>query len=505
MAKEQYPTRLLDCGSPESALNSACRLIETDSVAVTGPYLTLSHCWGVAECLKLTTDNRSELLEAIPFASLPQLYQDAVSATRQLGIRYLWIDSLCIIQSGNNHSDWLKEVGRMGNIYSNSYCNLSAANASDCHHSMVYNRNAEVITPQIVSLSVRDRTDQYLMVDQRFWETEVSKALVNTRAWVLQERLLSPRILYFGARQLLWECHELDAAEIYPEGLPPPPVISGSGTHFKDMIPRNDTATKSGLDIAKHQVWRKVVGAYTACALTYPSDKLAAISSVAKMMRTYLDDEYVAGLWRRYLERELLWSVSGRPSRRFAEADAYRAPSWSWAAVDGHISTGVLDIDPADVLIEIESVHLEYLTDDNTGFVTAGWLELWGVLKQLKLAPRPSTGRVPDAWEMAMNGWNVTRWAQPLVMLDNIHKSFDRQNTEALLYCMPGRIAQKADGHSILLLLELVDRQKGIFRRIGIAHGWGEDMKSKIMSPSTDDNELPCVEYRDGLHRIRII
>ncbi|MBE3048083.1 HET domain-containing protein, partial [Candidatus Bathyarchaeota archaeon] len=88
-----YPTRLLDCGTSEDP--ETCRLVETETTTIEGPYTTLSHCWGLADCLKLTIGNRDQFLDRIPFSLLPQLYQDAVHVTRNLGVRYLWIDSIC--------------------------------------------------------------------------------------------------------------------------------------------------------------------------------------------------------------------------------------------------------------------------------------------------------------------------------------------------------------------------------------------------------------------------
>lgn len=97
------------------------------------------------------------------------------------------------------------------------------------------------------------------------------------------------------------------------------------------------------------------------------------------------------------------------------------------------------------------------------------------------------------------------REPQPHVMLDAFHEDFDKQNTEAALYCMPGR-ARKGDNGSIyVLLLVLDDREKAIFRRIGLARGWGEDMKEKILARSGEEDKFQCEEYRDGLHLIRII
>lgn len=98
-----YPTRLLEIDSPGSGSNF--RLIETRNSNLEGPYMTLSHCWGFKDCTILETENYAEMLHGRPLESLPQLYQDAAYVTRRLGARYLWIDSLCIIQKGDGLAD----------------------------------------------------------------------------------------------------------------------------------------------------------------------------------------------------------------------------------------------------------------------------------------------------------------------------------------------------------------------------------------------------------------
>jgi hypothetical protein len=229
-----YPTRLLDCGSLGSS-ETCCRLIETNEASLDERYMTVSHCWGRTDCLKLTTSNYAKFLKTIPLPLLPQLYQDAVYITRHLGIRYLWIDSLCIIQEGDELQDWSREAEVMGQVYSNSYCNISAANAPNSDHTLFYTRNPEPFVPQTIALTADGCIHAYHVSDYRFWDTEVSSALINTRGWVLQERLMSPRVLHFGERQMLWECRQKDATEVCPDGLSHENLQSV--TRLKDLFP----------------------------------------------------------------------------------------------------------------------------------------------------------------------------------------------------------------------------------------------------------------------------
>lgn len=178
-----YPTRLLDCGPLENP-DSRCCLVETRTTALDEPYMTLSHCWGLTDCLKLTSNNYAQLLDGVSFSLLPQLYQDAVFITRSLGIRYLWIDSLCIIQQGDDLTDWRRELALMSDVYLNSFCNISAADAPDGQHTLFTTRNPDALAPEIVQLSVNGHSAPYLISYRQFWG--------------LRSRTLSP-ILAFGS------------------------------------------------------------------------------------------------------------------------------------------------------------------------------------------------------------------------------------------------------------------------------------------------------------------
>lgn len=486
--------------------------METKSVSISGPYMTLSHCWGRADCLKLTTDNYAQLLQSIPLALLPQLYQDAVYITRQLGIRYLWIDSLCIIQAGDELADWLREVKVMGQIYSKSFCNISAANAQDGNHTLFSSRNPDTVCPQIMDLTVDGHPSPYLVSDYQFWETEVSRALINTRGWVLQERILSPRVLHFGERQILWECREGDAAEIYPDGVPD--KIRHSVARFKNLDPdRHIANNKTGSSSVAYRSWFQIVRAYTACDLSFPGDKLVALSAVVEVMRNILRDEYVAGMWRRYLEFELLWSLSERRKESASRPETYRSPSWSWAAVDGEINPGLIDVETADLLIEVVSLELRYLTNDSTNLVNGGWLRLRGPLKQLMLVRHRSSNAFRNGdWDMFVNGVHVSvltdssqREPQPHVMLDALHDNLEEQNAKEALYCMPAKVRAGDDSSIFILILEVVDPKRGVYRRIELARGWGKEVREKILAHSVTEGRFPCEEYQHGLHLIRII
>ena len=122
------PTRILDLGDPAEPLSP--RLLRGDQVPEGVEYVTLSHCWGTSQPLKLQSSNIHQLSTSIPTSSLPKTFLDATVIARNLSQRYLWIDSLCIIQ--DSQSDWAQESSRMGSIYGNAIFNIAATALSHC-------------------------------------------------------------------------------------------------------------------------------------------------------------------------------------------------------------------------------------------------------------------------------------------------------------------------------------------------------------------------------------
>lgn len=186
-----FPTRLVDLGSGTSV---PLRLIETSQTPPSGRYATLSYCWGSAVTVKLTRDTLKAYLERLPESELPKTFRDAFKVATNLGIRYLWIDSLCIIQ--DSVQDWKAESSVMGRVYQNGLCNIAATASKDSHGGLSYCRDPRTIRPAVTVSGWEDcPPSTYTVSDLCLWEHGVSKAALNSRGWVLQERFLAPRIL----------------------------------------------------------------------------------------------------------------------------------------------------------------------------------------------------------------------------------------------------------------------------------------------------------------------
>jgi hypothetical protein len=202
------PSRLLDLGLPSQP---QLRLWLTNKTSHRSPYMTLSHCWAQLQIKRLETTNLQSLCEGITLSELPKTFQDAIKFTRASGVRYLWIDSLCIVQDAI--SDWQTESAVMGDVYKNAICNIAATAAPDGRFGCFFERDPELVVPcRVHSKSFPKQgsdCDLFELVPNAIWAPNVDNAPLNSRSWVMQERFLSPRIVHCGKNQLFWECREL--------------------------------------------------------------------------------------------------------------------------------------------------------------------------------------------------------------------------------------------------------------------------------------------------------
>jgi Heterokaryon incompatibility protein (HET) len=294
-------------------------------------YAALSYCWGTLQPKATRTSNVIAYLEGIQLSSLPQTLQDAVIVTRKLGLQYLWVDSMCIIQDSDE--DKAHEIGRMERIYSNAYVTISASSSVDCTAGFLSHRelNKEYIkipfqtelkeSTNLAIRSIRGPGDGYYGV--------IRSEPIESRAWTFQESFMSRRILIFSSHQLFWACGKVWGADggntprfaYYQRPGVDPSVHSElvSSHHFME--------TPTALD------WMQIVQLYSLRQLGDPLDKLPALSSIASYFARKLDDKYMAGLWYNCLPRMLCW----RGNNGLTRVDAWRSPSWSFFSVDGQL------------------------------------------------------------------------------------------------------------------------------------------------------------------------
>ena len=200
------PKRLLDVGEPQGSEAGVpdgvnIRLVETRNEYV--DYICLSHCWGVGFVFKTTKENVDERIQVIKFSDLPKTFQDAVEITRKLGKRYLWIDSLCIIQ--NDSEDWQSEGLRMHETYGNAYLTIAASKTRGPDEGLFSKSPHHKLGDFTFTLNEGESHVMKVRRKVQHFNSADGFPLLR-RAWVFQERILSRRVLHFGPQELLWEC-----------------------------------------------------------------------------------------------------------------------------------------------------------------------------------------------------------------------------------------------------------------------------------------------------------
>ncbi|KAH7095802.1 heterokaryon incompatibility protein-domain-containing protein [Paraphoma chrysanthemicola] len=326
------PSRLLDLnGVP---YNGQFRLVSTHGFPEDTVYATLSHCWGGQCALRLTTSNRHMLQEGFAAEHLPQTFRDSISVAIDLGIRYLWIDALCIIQDSVNDADWLFEAAIMGDVYANSYITIAASSSPNSTAGLFHRRNPLVLWPCGVTADLghpnMDVSD--LVVGSFCWGQSHHFQPLTNRAWAYQEWALSKRLVHFCHDQIRWECFCLTACEVYP----------GECKNTKGQRSVKGTiAALSKLSIGEaalgdnnHYLWNEIRANYSRQILTRPSDRLIAFSGIARVVHRLLGrspQDYFAGHWKPGLLKELLWTSESDESQA-RNLSPYIAPTWSWAS-----------------------------------------------------------------------------------------------------------------------------------------------------------------------------
>ncbi|KAM6534210.1 hypothetical protein FALCPG4_007142 [Fusarium falciforme] len=337
------------------------------------------HCWGNpanVKPLQTTKDSYNARIEGINWAELPTLFQDVITLLRKLGLCYLWIDSICIIQ--DDDGDWLEQSAQMAGVYSNSYLNLAAAAAKDSSQSLFEQRlqvfagadndafgrpsgpslhlekwaTHVIRSRDIASASILVRPHNQLghncVLGDETTGREAECPLLD-RAWVYQERLLAPRTAFFSRSELMWQCREFSGCECreldnHWNILPQAEAISEQNNlssldrqlespcwekRWFEKIRRN-----SGSPVATQNArnfWLLCVAQYSSMALTRESDRAHAIAGVALKIREVTNDRYLAGLWYQDLPRALTWaSFPDLKSIKNATRHEGGIPTWSW-------------------------------------------------------------------------------------------------------------------------------------------------------------------------------
>lgn len=435
------------------------RLVETSSESFkllqNTRYLALSHCWGRSQVITTTEDRLSAFKESIPWSQLPLTFRDAIYITRSLGIEFLWIDSLCIIQDKNQ--DWVDEGANMASTYRKSWLTISATGAVDSSQGLFVNTGGPAsIRPGAHELQLPGvnepiylrrklplvipwgrGSDNHLARDWRLTESteQVAELPLMSRAWTFQERMCSTRILHFTGDEMVFEC------------------CSNVWCECGEYHGRSKTA-KQRLSECRWNVsiWYKLVTDYARRALTYETDRLPALSGVATLFQKKVGGSpgaYLAGLWGGDLFKGLHWSVMGdvatRPPDMARDGLQSAPPSWSWTSIrSGEIGWLNWDFGTWDELIQIVSSCCRPVTSDDKALVDGGCIVLRGRLC-------PVVVRLKE--ESANRGWLIfhkTPALEGLTVLVMMDVDMSSTLKDAETYFLPLSLSQAGQGRNVL-------------------------------------------------------
>jgi hypothetical protein len=370
------PTRVLDVGS---ITDDKIFLLISESRKAR--YAALSYCWGGQQEIVANEGSWEVMTQGIALSVLPKTIQDAVTVTRRLGLQYLWVDALCIKQ--DSEEDWASESSKMGDIYGNATITIAAAGGSTCSTGCFIQESSN--TAHLLD-KIRLRLPDLSIGTISLCVQNISnpwKDPLNQRAWALQERLLSPRLLIYSSGKLSWQCqtkvapHGIGSARLPDLFFEETPVNSHEMKPWNTMIRKNDPQTLE-------DSWIRISLDYSHRAITYDHDRLPALSGLARRFRDLTGDVYLAGLWKETLYSGLMWHrvhpLESRPS-------IYIGPTWSWLSSQAQIycvHCGLPRKPRPRPLCEILEAETVPVGPDETGAVLSGTITLRGQIKQAR-------------------------------------------------------------------------------------------------------------------------
>jgi len=348
-----------------------------------GDYVALSHVWGMGERLKTTEENLKFHLKGIAWSTLSNTVQEAVLFTRAINIRYLWVDSLCLIQDDEQAK--LEESVRMDEVFGNAYLTIAATSTTDSstqplfpNKSQAFKIQATDKKGQLSKIYVREQPSHYSFrgpfdegSHMNEWELPFNMsedATLHTpllkRAWAYTERLLSPRVLHFTTSEMILECREgyncecgriddkffdsratdsikQEFSRIIHEASTRLPADSNGNQADRrmDSVTNQIAGTNNASDLMPKredalQLWSYIITEFTARNMTY-DERLTAIASIARALSPAMRSGYIAGQWT-FSTLGLLWyPTDSTKCRRPIPMDGQNIPTWSWASCEG--------------------------------------------------------------------------------------------------------------------------------------------------------------------------
>ncbi|KAK5734917.1 hypothetical protein LTR17_008550 [Elasticomyces elasticus] len=469
-----HPTRLLEIVPTPSLSDLHTVRVRKLPAASEVSYVALSHCWGGIDTISLRVGNEAVLEAGIKCNELPKTFRDAILVTLRMKMNHIWIDSLCILQ--DVAEDWRTEAMQMHRVYRNAAVTLAATAAHNSTDGLFFDRHPDWVRPCVVDVRwTAAKSETFVVHDNAMWQDGIDNAPLNRRAWVLQERRLSRRIIHFARQQIFWECRALVASETFPEG----PLRPLRTTRDVYELPAKVLDQRSGQP-ATHppeaaRAWESALKSYTEAGLTRETDRLIAISGLAKTFAVNSGDRYLAGMWEHDLIFQLPWRTR-TPVKAKDSTIPYIAPSWSWASANAPVSWSSYNwmpmSYPATAMAKVIEVKLESASVDPFGQLEGGYLKL----KALALNVRIYYGHSHK------------------VYFDNYPPMLSTNLSFLLLYSYRTRFEPYSYAG---ILLQTSDTSPGYYRRVGTLtverKDFSADVQDLIRNRETNLQEITLV------------
>lgn len=441
------PTRVLDVSFGNDP--DYIRVVDKNET-YSRQYFALSHCWGKPDEMttKLTVHTHEEYrTRGLVVESLPQTFKDAVQFTRNMGYQYLWIDSLCIIQrdyekdSNDDKSmaeeDWKRESGKMCSVYQNSHLTLAAAWGRGCRDGLFYRQNIAKF-----QRTMPNGFSNFVFARETMDHDRLPYSPLFKRSWAFQERLLSPRTLYFSRIELVWSC-KMDAK------------CQCGGDILSFDVPKVLSQEHIFQESNHIKVWHDLLIKYGLTTSSHGCDRLAAIEGLAKYLNPQMKRVYLAGLWQDSFWEDFMWTTSSGYGERTEQtepppvknkwsSDRWLFPTWSWASI-----IGIPEWQDKIARVLVGGVMAYYEWNADTPYK----LHLEGVVVLVRVSEPPFStfgkgGEFYPDYDISLEG-----------------KGFIGR--EATIHCL--RVSNQ-DGRLISVALHCVDETNQLYERIGIVY-----------------------------------
>ncbi|KAI0803522.1 heterokaryon incompatibility protein-domain-containing protein [Xylaria sp. FL0064] len=446
-----------------------------------GRYTTLSHRWGTNETFRLIRLNIGPMADCIPWDSIPRLYQQSIEVTRLLGIDYIWIDTLCIVQ--DDAEDWQREAGKMKSVYGNSYLNIAANQAVDSSGDLFTSSSLGVEypackVPRYPDIQIRPQPH---LTHRHFGSNYTNfpaESPLMQRGWVLQERILSPRVVHYDADEIKWECQA--ATDCQCGGMM---VIANFKIDYYGGLKPDGTPLP--------YQWMRISERYGSLKFTYDSDRLVALAGLAEQgVQSGKGGRYFAGLWEHKLAHQLCWQITNTHRR----PEVYLAPSWSWLSVFGSVRyNNRMDFTSTCSHIDVKITEVSCLSTEGNMPTTStspiiGFIRLKGRGMRMRAElSSPGTQSVPPVYFLRTEGGDVPV-LKIIIRADYVMTQQEAAAVTEVFFLFWGCMWPNENA---FLVLKPISAERPKFRRLGIMllpqQGGAENMRRILAHCTTKD------------------